>query len=135
MKHVIKSFLLFAIIGLAISCGKDEGEKPNISYKTGPVYITGNTSLAATSIVVVGINASKSDDGDDLDKFTITKSVNGGTASTVFSQDLSGSETENYSHDFTEVLVGSVGNTIKYTFTITDVDGVSNSLSLTVTIV
>ncbi|HZV69366.1 MAG TPA: hypothetical protein VFG10_07480 [Saprospiraceae bacterium] len=134
MKHVIKSLLLFAILGLVAACAKDEGSKPNISYKSGPLYVTADISLAAGSLVAVGINASKASDGANLKKFTVTKSVNGGAATTAFSQDLSGTEVDSYSYDYTEFLTGNAGNTIKYTFTITDVDGVSNSLSLTVTI-
>ncbi len=112
-----------------------KGLPPQISFKTGPIYISGDISLAATSIIAIGINASKSEASDGLQKFTVTKSINGGTATTVFTQDLTGAETTSYNHDYTEVLAGSIGTKIKYTFTITTAHGVTNQLSVTVTVV
>jgi len=134
MKFLVKSLFLLATIAVFASCKKDEGKLPNISFKTGPVYISSNIGLAPTSVIVIGINASKSEEEDVLKKFTISKSVNGAAASTIYSQDLSGAEGDSYSHDYTEVLVGNAGDTIKYTFTVTNRDGLTNQLSVTITV-
>ncbi|MEP6794739.1 MAG: VCBS domain-containing protein [Saprospiraceae bacterium] len=134
MKNVLGIFMLLSIIALFASCKKDEGKLPNISFKTGPVYVSADVALAPTSVLVVGINASKAEDNDVLKKFTVSKSVNGAAATTVYSQDLSGADADSYSHDYTEVLVGNAGDTIKYTFTVTNRDGLTNQLSITVTV-
>jgi hypothetical protein len=52
----------------------------------------------------LGINASKSEEEDVLKKFNISKSVNGGTATTVYTEDLTGSEGDNFSFDFIETV-------------------------------
>lgn len=134
MKNIFFALICISLIVLISSCEKDEGKLPAISFKTGGTYITMDTSLTAGSTFTIGINASKSEDKDVLKKFNISKSVNGGAAATVFDKDLSGSEGDNYSYDFTSTLESTVGQTNKYTFTVTNRDGLTNQLSLTVTI-
>lgn len=134
MKLSFGMIMLLSIISLFSACKKDEGKLPNISFKTGPVYISSDVTLATTSVVVIGITASKSEEEDVLKKFTVSKSINGATATTQYSQDLTGAEGDTYSHDYTEVLSGNHGDTIKYTFTVTNRDGLTKQVSLTVTV-
>jgi hypothetical protein len=134
MKTILNILFLISVLGIVSSCEKDEGKKPNISYKTGGVYVSSDVALTPTSVLVVGINASKAEEEDPLVKFNISKSVNGGTSTTVFQTDLSGSEGDSYSHDFIEVISGNVGDTNKYTFTVTNRDGLTNQLVLIVTV-
>jgi len=134
MKNIIQSIALFMGILIIASCEKDEGKLPNISFKTGGSYITGDVNATGGSTIVFGINASKAEKKDVLKKFNISKSVNGGTATTVYSKDLSGSEEDNYSYDQSFVLEASPGQVNKYTFTVTNRDGLTNQVSSTVTI-
>jgi hypothetical protein len=134
MKTFVKSFLLLSIIAILASCEKDEGKLPNISFKTGGAYLSADATLAGTSVLLIGINASKSEEEDVLKKFNISKSVNGATATTVFDKDLTGAEGDNYSYDYSEILGTTSGETDKYTFTVTNRDGLTNQVSLTVTI-
>lgn len=134
MKNVFSIFMLFSIIALFASCEKDEGKLPNIAFKTGSSLISQDTSLSAGTSIAIGINASKAEDKDVLKKFTVSKSINGAAATTVFTEDLSGADADNYSHDYTEVLAGSGGDVITYTFTVTNRDGLTKQVSLKVTI-
>lgn len=125
--------MFFSIIALFASCEKDAGKLPNISFKTGPVYVSADVALAPLSVLVIGINASKAEDKDVLKKFTISRSVNG-VVSTIYTQDLSGADGDSYSHDYTEIFSGLPGDLVKYTFTVTNRDGLTNQVSLTVTV-
>jgi hypothetical protein len=111
-----------------------EVSKPNISYKTGGVYISSDVALTPTSVLVVGINAIKTQENEVLTKFNLSKSVNGGSATTVFEANLTGADGDFYSHDYIEVIAGNVGDINRYTFTITNKDGITNQLTLKVTI-
>jgi hypothetical protein len=134
MKTIFRSFILLSIIALISSCEKDEGKLPTISFKTGGSYTSANASLAASTSVTMGITAAKAEKKDVLRKFNISKSVNGAAATTVFSKDLSGSEEDNFSNDYTDAIGSTSGETDKYTFTITNRDGLVNQVSLTLTV-
>ena len=68
-----------------------------------------------------------------LKEFSITKSTNGGTGTSVYSHSMSGSEEDNYSYDFNGTASATVGTKDSYTFTVTNRDGLVNQVSLTVT--
>lgn len=134
----MKKSLLFALpLAAALffsSCEKDEGKLPAISFKTGATYTSSDAVLAGGTAFTIGINASKTEDKDVLKKINVSKSVNGATASTVFSKDLSGSEGDNYTYDYSSTLDTNKGQTNKYTFTITNRDGLTNQAALTITV-
>lgn len=133
MKKVLLSvFFLFAI-AIISSCEKDEGKLPAINFKTGANYLSADATVASGNSIIIGIDASKSEDKDVLKKFNISKSVNGATATSVFDKDLSGSEGDNYSYDYATTAASTAGQTDKYTFTVTNRDGLVNQVSLTVT--
>jgi VCBS repeat-containing protein len=134
MKNILLSIMLLSVIALISSCEKDEGKLPNISFKTGGSYISTDATLAGGSVITIGINSSKAEDKDVLKKFNISQSVNGAAATSAFSKDLSGSEGDNYSYDYTATLGTTSGQTTKYTFTVTNRDGLTNQVSLTVTV-
>lgn len=134
MKKVINIFMLLSIIAAFVSCEKDSGKLPNISFKTGGNYISTNTTIAAGSAILIGIDASKSEDADVLKKINVSKSINGGTATTVYTKDLSGTEGDTYSYDYNETLANNISETDTYTFTVTNRDGLVNQVSLTITI-
>ncbi len=134
MKNIIAIACCVAALTIFSSCEEDEGKIPNISFKTGANYVSADAILDKDSNIVIGISASKSEDKDVLKKFNISKSVNGGSDSTVFQKDLAGSEADNYSYDLPVRVGTKVGNKEKYTFTVTNRDGLVGQKSLTVTI-
>lgn len=117
---------------LLISC--DKGKKPNISFKAGSSYISGDASVTKKASFTIGIDASKSESEDVLKKFNISKSVNGGSDATIYSQDLSGSDGNNFSYDYTANMDTIVGQKNHYTFTVTNRDGLINQVDLTITV-
>jgi hypothetical protein len=133
MKNFIKSLLFISTIALFFSCNKDEGKLPNINFKSGATYTSTDKSINKGTSITIGIDASKAEDKDVLKKFNVSKSINGGTATTVFDKDLSGTEGDNYSYDYTTTVDTTVGQKSKYTFTVTNRDGLVNQVSLTVT--
>jgi hypothetical protein len=133
MKKFIQYFYILGIITLVSSCDRDEGKLPSISFKTGGSYISADITKQVSSTITMGIDASKSEDKDLLKKFNISRSVNGAAAVSVFSKDLTGTEGDVFSNDYTTTLDTTANQTNKYTFTVTNRDGLVNQVSLTVT--
>jgi len=134
MQKLIYSLTILLTLALFSSYYEDEGKLPNISFKTSDSYVSSDATLAGGTEFTIGINASKSEDKDVLKKFDISKSVNGGTSTSVFNTSLSGSEGNNYSYDFKETLGTTKGEKDTYTFTVTNRDGLTNQVSLTITV-
>lgn len=132
-KRLLQATILSTFIFLACSCEKDEGKLPEISFKTGGTYVSADATITAGSDVLIGIEAAKSEGKDVLKKFNISKSVNGATATTVYSQDLTGSDGDNYDYDYTATVDAAAGQVEKYTFTVTNRDGLVNQVSLVLT--
>jgi len=137
MKNV-KQLLVLVLVNLLFisltSCEKDEGLLPDISLKTGGNYTSTDVTLPAGSAITIGINAAKTEDKDVLKKFNISQSVNGGATTSVYNQDLSGSEGDTFSYDYTTTLENTPGQVNRYIFTITNRDGLTNQVSVQVTI-
>ncbi len=133
MKRIFKSLLLLTIVLSFASCDKDAGTLPNLAFKTGGTYVSTDVTQAGGSSLTIGITASKSESADVLKKFNISKSINGGAASSVFDKDLSGTEGDAYNYDFATTVDTTSGQKSKYTFTVTNRDGITNQLNLTVT--
>lgn len=134
MKYLLRSLCILGIAALLSSCKKDAGRLPNVVFKTGGTYTSADASITGGTTIIIGINANKTEDKDVLKKFNISKTVNGAAATTVYSQDLSGAEGDNYTYDYNTTLEATVGQTDKFTFTITNRDGLVNQVFLTVTI-
>lgn len=134
MNTYFKSFMLLAFMAILVSCEKDEGKLPNISFKTGGIYTSSDATLAGGSTFTVGINASKSEEEDVLKKFNISLSIDGAAATTVYNEDLTGTSEDVYEIDFNATLGNTPGEKNKLTFTITNRDGLTNQVSLTVTV-
>ncbi len=62
MKFIIKSIFLLCLISVIGACQKDEGKLPEIAFKAGASYISSDISLAAASMITIGIDASKSEE-------------------------------------------------------------------------
>ncbi|RDC64817.1 hypothetical protein [Adhaeribacter pallidiroseus] len=133
-----KPLLFLLLIGLTLftvtSCEKDEGKLPDISFKTGGNYISSDVTLPAGSAIIIGINAAKTEDKDVLKKFNVSKAINGGAPASVFSKDLSGSEGDQYSTDYTATLETTPGQVDQFIFTVTNRDGLTNQVAVKITI-
>ena len=131
-----KIFVLTAIAIFAFSftsCEKDEGKKPDISFKTGGSYISGDQTVGMNDTLIIGINAAKTEDKDVLKTFDASVAYDGGASSSIYNETLSGAMGDNYSKDMTIITRNSTG-TEKYTFTIVNRDGLTNSVSLILTV-
>ncbi len=128
----IAAALFVFMVGMS-SCEKDEGKLPNISFKTTAGYTAADKTVAAGDTIVVGINASKSEEEDVLKTFNISKSVDGASSTTVQTITLSAAQEDTYSQDFS-LVAGSAGHTEKYTFTVSNRDGLTNSVNFTLTV-
>jgi hypothetical protein len=139
VKNILKAasvmMLSCALIFSLNSCKKDEdeGKLPNIAFKTGSDYKSADGVVAKSTAVKVGISASKAEDKDVLTKFTITRNLDGGADSVVYTKDLSGAEGDNYSYDYSTTTRNQNG-TEKYTFTVVNRDGLINKVSITLTV-
>ena len=134
MKPIFISLLFLSLVTVFSSCEEDEGRLPNISFKTGDSYISTDVTKPAGSDILIGISASKAEDKDVLKKFNISCSVNNAVDTTVYEKEMSGSEADNYSYDFSTKADTVSGQTNKYTFTVTNRDGLVNQVMLTVTV-
>jgi hypothetical protein len=133
MKTILKSLSLAAFVLILGSCEKDEGKLPKITFRTGASYISTDTSLVKGAPFTIGINAEKTEKKDVLKKFNISVSTGGGASTSIFNKDLSGSEGDNFSYDYTAAMDSVSSQNKKYSFTVTNRDGITNTVSLTVT--
>ena len=133
MKYLFKVLVPAAML-LFSSCEKDEGKLPSISFKTGGTYISSDATVTGGTTIMMGIEASKSEDRDVLKKFNISRSVNGGAETSLQDKSLSSSEEDKFSTDFNFTLDTTKGQTNKFIYTITNRDGLTNQVALTVTV-
>lgn len=114
-----------------LSC--DEGKLPNIAFKTGPDYISSNSTVGKEEVVVFGITASKAEKKDPLKKFNVSVSFDGGDNTTLIQKDLDSSQGDNFDEDV-EITTRNQAGTEKYTFTVTNRDGLINQVTVTLTV-
>ncbi len=135
MKTRIKTLCIISIAALSLfSCKKqdDDGEEMTINFKTDPGYVASDQTLDSGTSVKIGIKAETDNKKDPIIRFNISESVNGYTASTVYSQDL---EDKEFEYDFNTTLSDTTsGNKHLYTFTVTNKDGFNRQQSLTLTV-
>lgn len=134
MKHIIKSIVALSIVALISSCAKDPGKDPYIKFIYAPGYTSADATMPKASNITIGISAQKAESEDVLKKFNISKTVNGGAASTIFDKDLSGIEGDDYTYTYSAKLDTVSGQTNDFIFTVTNRDGLTNQVSLKVTI-
>ena len=134
MKKLFYAVALSAIAVFTLSCEKDAGKLPEISFKTGTGYTYQDATLAGGTTITIGIDAKKEEKKDVLKKFDISESINGGADSSIYNVDVPQAQEDEYTYDFVTTLDTISGQTNKYTFTITNRDGLINQVSLTLTI-
>lgn len=132
MKKLFIAVVAFGMIALT-SCEKDEGKLPNIAFKTGAGYVSANDSVGMNDTLTIGINASKAEDKDVLKSFDVSKSLDGGAASSIYSETMTSATEDSYSKDI-QVITRNVAGTEKYTFTVVNRDGLKGQVSLTLNV-
>ncbi len=135
MKGFSKIFLLFLLLSTFItSCEKEQGKIPSIKFKSGSEYISSSSDVIENSTYKIGIDAYKSETRDYLSKISITKSVNNGETVEVFSKDLSKSERDTYSYDYSGIAGSTSDETVTLKFKLTSKNGLTNEAFLTLTV-
>ena len=131
MKKRFNTFSIVLLLFVMLSC--DEGKLPNIALKTGPDYISSNSTVDKEEVVVFGITASKAEKKDPLKKFNVSVSFDGGDNTTLIQKDLDSSQGDNFDEDV-EITTRNQAGTEKYTFTVTNRDGLINQVTITLTV-
>ncbi len=132
MKNLFSMIAIAILFTTILSCGKDEGKLPNISFKTATGYTSADKTILVGDSVVIGINSSKAEDKDYLKTFTVSKAIGSAAAVEIYNEALSGTTGDTYAHDIT--VHGTIAETEKYTFTVVNKDGLTNAVSLTLTV-
>lgn len=128
------------IIGLLMtgffytSCEKEEEKLPDIEFKKGGNYTSSDVILPGGTVVLIGIDAHKTEKRDVLKKFDISQSINGGASTSVYSKDLTSAEEDDFSYDYSTVMDTVSGKKTKYVLSVTNRDGLTNDVSLTLTV-
>lgn len=132
-KNIKSIIILFAAIAIIASCTKDSGKLPNISFKTGGSYVSADKGVFQGDTIIIGINASKSEDKDVLKTFTATRSYDNGTPTSFDQETLSGATADVFAKDF-KIIARKLSGTEKYTFTVVNRDGLTNQVTLTLNV-
>src|SRR4051812_17918550 len=111
MKTKIILVLLSTLL-IAANCKKkkkDPHVPPDVSFKNGAGYITGDVTLSKQDTVKVGIIAAKTE--DDLKSYNASYAYDGaGTTTTFYNYYLQASEYEHYEKDLQIVTRNQAGN-------------------------
>jgi hypothetical protein len=135
-KSFLSSIILLALSALLFSsCEKDDDAMivPNIAFQTVAGYTSTDATVGTNANILIGITASKAEANDVLTLYTVTRSYDGGGASQIYSETLSGTSGDNYSK-VNAIVTRSTPGKEKYTFTVSNKDGLTNSVSLTLTV-
>lgn len=132
VKSLLSATLFAALLAFA-SCEKDEGKLPEIAFKTGAGYTSASATVAKNTAVLIGVTADKTEDKDVLKTLSATVSYDGGAATSLLSESLTGTQGDHYEKDLSVTTRNQAG-TENYTFTVVNRDGLTNSVSLTLTV-
>jgi hypothetical protein len=137
MKFLFKSNFLFLIalpgVLLFSSCEKDKMVPPTIDFLTGAGYTSADAHIALNTNFKIGVDAKRTEDKDDLKTFVVTRSYDGGTASTIDDVTLTSAQAGEFTKDY-PLTTRNVAGTEKYTFTVTNRDGLITTKSITITV-
>lgn len=133
IKHIPALILL--IVMLFVSCKKkktDPHVPPNVEFKTGGIYTSGDRTLNKKDTITVGIVATKTE--DDLKSYNVSYAYDGNaTSTTFFNYVLTTAESAGYSNDIKIICRNQAGSE-KWIFTIVDRDGNLNQKTITLTV-
>jgi len=137
MEFLFKSNFLFliALAGVLLfsSCEKDKMVPPTIDFLTGAGYTSADAHIALNTNFKIGVDAKRTEDKDDLKTFVVTRSYDGGTASTIDDVTLTSAQAGEFTKDY-PLTTRNVAGTEKYTFTVTNRDGLITTKSITITV-
>jgi hypothetical protein len=120
---------------MAFSCKKKKADPhvpPDVTFKTGGKFISGDCTKAKQDTFWVGITATKTE--DDLRSYNASYAYDGAAnTTTFFDYKLQPNEYESYSKDLQIITRNQNGNE-KWVFTIVDRDGnlVQKTINITV---
>lgn len=122
IKNSIKIIMLLTAVGFILnSCKKDARLPPDISFKSGAGYTSGDAAVSTNEDITVGILGEKKE--DDMITYNVSYSYDGATTTTTLQTfTLTGTEQQHYDKDVTFTTRNQAGSE-KYIFTITDKDG------------
>ena len=135
LRTYFMSMLAVASLGIMTSCGDDNDtepeEAPTIEFIGGGNFTSTDKIVAPGDQVTSKVVAKSGQTGTNLERFTITVSMNGATPTTAFdTTDLSG---ESFEKEFSFFTSGLSGSSEKWTYTIEDNRGRKTSTSYTIT--
>jgi hypothetical protein len=122
MKKIIVLLPLLFLMGF--SCKKKKADPhvpPDVEFKTGGNYVSGDKAIAKGDTILVGIIATKTE--DDLKSYNVSFYYDGNTSGTTFHNYLMTSgEAESFSQDIRIGARNTAGNE-RWVFSIVDRDG------------
>jgi hypothetical protein len=137
MRLLLKTniFSLIAVLGVILfsACKKDEMIPPTIDFLTGAGYTSADAHIALNTSFKIGVDAKRTEEKDDLKTFLVTRSYDGGTATTVDNLTLTAAQGAEFTKDY-PFTTRNMAGTEKYTFTVTNRDGLITTKSITITV-
>jgi hypothetical protein len=127
------SLILITLLTFSFSCKKEKDKQipPDIAFKTGPGYVSGNAIVGTNDTIQVGITASKTEDKDLLVRFVATQQYDASaTIVTLLNESFN---EDNYSKDMT-IITRKMAGIETYTYTIINRDGLTNTVTLVLTV-
>lgn len=128
--------LLIAILALlVISCKKktvDPHIPPDMSFKTGGIYTSGDRTITTADSITVGVIVKKTE--DDLKSMNVSVYYDASMIGTTVTTDYLTSAQATYFEKDYVLHPRSTTGTEKFTFTILDRDGNTTQKSLTITV-
>jgi hypothetical protein len=128
----LSTIILIATISFS-ACKKDKMIPPTIDFKTGTGYISTDSHVALNMDFMIGVDAKRTEAEDDLKKFVVTRSYDGGTDSTIDNLALSTAEAGEFQKDYSFTTRNTPGIE-KYSFTVANRDGLITTESITITV-
>ena len=124
MKKITLIAITILFLVVSFSCKKkkkDAHVPPDVVFKTGGIYTSGDRTLNKQDTITVGITATKTE--DDLKSYNVSYAYDGNTTSTTFyNYVLSSGEANGYSHDV-QIITRNQAGSEKWIFSIVDRDG------------
>lgn len=124
MRNIKIIFSLIIVTALLICCKKkktDAHVPPNVVFKTGGIYTSGDKTLNKKDTITVGITATKTE--DDLKSYNVSYYYDATTTSTtLYNYVLTAGEATSYSNDI-KIIARNQTGTEKWVFSVVDRDG------------
>lgn len=117
----MRNVILFLFCIVTLTCCKKDEQSPDLQFKSGGTYVTGNITASPGSQIVVGVNAYKTT--NDLHLFYTEVAYDGANTNMLVSRVwLNGDERSLYSKDITITLRNQTG-TERWIFNVNDGEG------------